>query len=437
MLWIVIFLGIVLFFITVINPFVLLPIFIIGAYIEPMQYFPQFVQYNPTTILGLVMLSAWFFHTLIYKDFSALKSKQVTFAVFFVIWMVISSFFYRQTSMPVFLTIFRAIIPYFLFSCIIKTQKQISIIVWVLIICGVLAAVYGIHQLRANIGVYDRGIKRIVSFFSNPNAFGNNLSILIPILLGMFFHKYSAVVKGILLIFFAFLFAGIIISYSRGASVTFIAGIFLFVFTFFKKEKKVFAGIAAVFLLLAIIYFFPSRQKYTMWARVRTIFRAESAEQLDSGRAETSKAGIRMMLNNPLFGVGLGNFTNEYRNLAMSRSDIKIVSKHAMVAHNLYVEIGSQIGIVGLILYLLIVFFTLRDLYYSQKLFLNNNEFLRIVTVSLQVSVYVFLLYGFMGSGLSSKTFWIIISLAIPLKRMAMDIANNNNKLAVKSRKKL
>lgn len=423
MLALIIFIGIVLIISTIINPFTVLPVFVVGAYIEPMQYFPQLIQYNPTTILGVIMLAAWFIHMHIFKDFSPAKSKQVIFIFIFIIFMLVSSLLHGKESMNVFFNALRAIIPYFLFAYIIKTKKHVKIIVWALLICGFICAFYGIIQLKTNTGMYDRGIRRVVSFFNNPNAFGNSLVLLIPFTLAMFFSKKSAATKIIILIIMAFLFAGIVISYSRGATVGFVFAVFLFVMKFFRKEKKIIALFAAMFFVLLAIYFFPARQKYTLWARVRTVFRAESAEELDSGRAETTKAGMIMMMKNPLLGVGLGNFTNEYINLAGSSNDIKIVSKHAMVAHNLYAEIGSQLGAVALALYLMIIFSGLKNLQYCKEIFLKNKEkWLFTIVIALEVTIYVFIIYGFMGSGLTNKVFWIILSLSVGLKRIAFEL---------------
>ncbi len=415
--------GIVLFIITLINPFVILPIFIAGSYIEPMQFFPGLAQYNPTTFLGIVVFVGWFLHQASSPQTSKVKVSQVKIVWFFVIWMLISCLRYSETSIPVFITVARVLIPYFLFAYIVKTRRQISVAMWFFIIMGAISAFYGIYLFKANVGIYDRGIKRIVSFFDNPNAFGISLAILVPFVLGFVLHKkYTLRIKGILVGMLALITAGVVISYSRSGFIGFMAAIFLFVALFFKGEKKIVAGIIAIFCILVAIDLFPSHAKYTMWGRMRTITRAGSVEQIDTGRSETNKAGMKMMMKNPLFGVGLGRFSREYRRLASVSENISIVSEHALVAHNLYLQIGAQLGLVGLLIFFWIVVRVLLDLQYVKRILYDEQDtFYWGVAVGIQVCVVVFLLCGFMSGILFTKSFWMILPVSVSLKRIALE----------------
>jgi O-antigen ligase len=422
--------GLVLFFVTVAKPIIVLPIFIIGSYIEPMQFFPNLIVYNPTSIIGSVVLLGCFLHRMSNPDPFKMHIPQIKVMWIFMIWIILSTLTHTTVSMPVFINVARVLIPYFLFSSILKTRKQVSLIVWLFIILGAVAAVYGIYQFKFNIGIYDRGIKRIVSFFDNPNAFGVSLTILIPLVLGKLMNKKNKpLVKLILLALLAFIMAGVVISYSRSGFIGFIAGIFLFVVLYFRAEKKIVAGVVAIFLLLIMIDIFPSHAKYTMWARMRTVTRAKSANELDSGRAQTNKAGIKMMLKNPVFGVGLGGFTHNYRRLAAGSSDIRIVSEHALVAHNLYVQIGSQLGVCGLLIFFWFILSVMKDLIWTrQQLAENPEDEMRILAVSLQVAVIVFLLCGFLSGILFNKGMWMLLPLSAAIKRIIAREKNPNFK---------
>ena len=56
----------------------------------------------------------------------------------------------------------RNVMPFFLFVYMVKTKKQVIIIVWVLMIMGAIAALYGLYCLKANIGVRDEGIVSVL-----------------------------------------------------------------------------------------------------------------------------------------------------------------------------------------------------------------------------------------------------------------------------------
>ena len=143
----------VFFMIAVFNPFLILLIFAAGSYFEPMQFFPQLVQYYPTTTLGLMVFIGLFFHRIRVRQFSGLRVNisQIKLMWLFVVWMFISSLVHHQVSMPIFFNVIRVFIPYFLFVYIVRTRRQISTIMWVFLILGAIAAVYGIYQFKFNI----------------------------------------------------------------------------------------------------------------------------------------------------------------------------------------------------------------------------------------------------------------------------------------------
>jgi O-antigen ligase len=63
-------------------------------------------------------------------------------------------------------------------------------------------------------------------------------------------------------------------------------------------------------------------------------------------RVEMWAEGLEMMKQNPLFGIGRGNFQ-------------AYTSK--LIAHNSFIEIGGETGIVGLLIYTALVYFCLKS----------------------------------------------------------------------------
>ncbi|MFO7878295.1 MAG: hypothetical protein R6U55_17135, partial [Desulfovermiculus sp.] len=86
----VLFFGVTgIFFITLINPFYALPIFIFGHFVEPVQFFRDLKQFNPSLLLGFAVLGAWFLHVVFTGNFIAAKNKQVAVVVLFILWSFI------------------------------------------------------------------------------------------------------------------------------------------------------------------------------------------------------------------------------------------------------------------------------------------------------------------------------------------------------------
>ncbi|WP_158883506.1 O-antigen ligase family protein [Amycolatopsis anabasis] len=60
------------------------------------------------------------------------------------------------------------------------------------------------------------------------------------------------------------------------------------------------------------------------------------------------QAAARMLVENPLYGVGPGGFRSEY----VAASDLAELAEQLPVAHNIYLETGAELGIPGLVLLL-------------------------------------------------------------------------------------
>lgn len=124
----------------------------------------------------------------------------------------------------------------------------------------------------------------------------------------------------------------------------FLAGVcFLLAKTRFISEKKIYHITVLVFLLGAMVVSLPKLSepdvinRYFWWI-----------------------AAFRMFLENPLVGVGVGNFERYI-------TQYNFTDFHSMYAHNFYLQTLAETGLVGLLLFLILVFFILRDL---------NNDFI-------------------------------------------------------------
>lgn len=434
----VLFFGVTgIFFITLINPFYALPIFIFGHFVEPVQFFRDLKQFNPSLLLGFAVLGAWFLHVVFTGNFIAAKNKQVAVVVLFILWSFICTAvgFYGDFTYQ--LLFMRNAIPFFIFLYMIKTRRQVVVIVWVFLIMATISVIYGLYCLKANIGIRDRGIVRVTSFMANPNAFGATLALLIPICISLIMSSYEKIYKFILIGIMFLLITGVVISYSRTSMIAMLVSLFFTPVLFCTGKKKITAFIATLLLLPTLYYFFPlDRVKWRAHNRLAAVFEAESVAEVDLGRVETTRAGYMMMLRNPLFGVGLGGFGHEYHDLAQSSDDLELVmsryGERGLSAHNLYVQVGGQLGITGLILYLYLILLSFKNLIKAEKQFLEaDDDILYSISRSIKIFLIVFLVAGVSTSGLENKLFWIFAALAIVLNRLSNEQLENEPVAAV------
>jgi O-antigen ligase len=158
----------------------------------------------------------------------------------------------------------------------------------------------------------------------------------------------------------AALFAVFVMSGSRGGVVALGVGL---VYTVILLK-----AIKLRWRLLAIAIFggaFLASASDQFWERMDSAVEQDDYNLTSpTGRVQVWTRGIGYMLDRPLLGVGAGNFQTAEGRLsdyaAMIRSRSGGVKWSA--AHNSYVQVGAELGVPGLVLFLAAIFGTLRAL---------------------------------------------------------------------------
>ena len=115
---------------------------------------------------------------------------------------------------------------------------------------------------------------------------------------------------------------------------------------------------------VVIVLTIPSVAEIAL-GRYTTLSQIESAETW-SGRSGTWRAALDVFASHPILGVGAGNFSEAATGYSESvkgvASQLKLIQQTdiAGVAHNTVLGVMSQLGLVGLILYLGILLFTFK-----------------------------------------------------------------------------
>jgi O-antigen ligase len=237
---------------------------------------------------------------------------------------------------------FKTLEYFLLYLVIIDTfheEKKIKFICTLALISAVIIAVDALFQYFSG---YDfilyRKIyaSRITATFQAPNDLAGYLISFILISIMMSFSKFKNKIINFLLMFEAiFLMIILFISWTRGAWIGLIAGLLLLsVF----KGKKAFYGII---IALAIAIFISP-----VWIkdRIYSFFTLTDTSTLD--RRIMWHTAVRMIEAKPLLGHGLGTFMANYSHF-MPADYTEIV-----YAHNCFLQIAAEIGIIGLIIFL-------------------------------------------------------------------------------------
>lgn len=198
------------------------------------------------------------------------------------------------------------------------------------------------------VNIAGRTYLRTSAIFPDPHMFAFYLGMSAPLATALALHKKQSSLKKIFFSFSALLiFAAWLLTFSRGAYLAIVSlSVFL---VFFLLEKRKLA------LILAILFLFLGALSSPVGQRFLSSFDLE--EGSNRGRLEIWKHASQTILANP-FGVGIGNYPLKFSPIASYRDPI--------YAHNAYLDIAVEAGIVSLALFCALLFAAIR-LFWSQR----------------------------------------------------------------------
>ena len=237
----------------------------------------------------------------------------------------------------------------------------------------------------------------------NPNDIASVITLLMPFSIYFFISM-----KGWRRLFFLGCAltggAAVFLTYSRSGFIGTVALSGLIFWKLYRGKRFkmwVLAGVAGVLLLFAI----PDSYK----TRLSTIFNPD-ADKLTSAqeRQMLMMKAADLAFKRAIIGVGIGNFHHySYREKA---------------AHNSYLETAAELGLIGLISYLLVIFSPFRALWRveretSPKSARPDPELFK-MSVCLQACFVAYLIYGFFGSVQYLFFLYFTVAYAVALRQI-------------------
>lgn len=255
-------------------------------------------------------------------------------------------------------------------------------------------------------------VLRAFSLFPDPHMFSFYLGLLIPIVFAIVLCKNKTFSfsprcspflnsKLLYLILLTMLFAELF-AFSRGGYLGMIAGLGVVIILLWRQisfHKKIVLGLTST---IAVIFLLTTSQPVVN----RFLSSFDFNEGSNTERIKNWSQGSEMFADNFLFGVGIGNYSLEINPTIAYRAPV--------YAHNLYLDIGAEMGIFALIIWIALIAVTIYQLYQASKN--SKSEFSKAVSIGLIGSLVWFSVHSFFDTPIYSPTilaiFIVIISLA-------------------------
>ena len=208
------------------------------------------------------------------------------------------------------------------------------------------------HQLESYKGRFTAG-----GF--NPNEPGKIFAITIPIAwyLGILKENQKPALRFVNAIYPLFGLLGVMISASRGGLVACVPSVLFILFNL--RKMPLFGKVAMAVVGIGAIVALSHVDLAPQLDRLSTMADSSSAEDKLNGRTVLWQAGWDCFTHNPFIGVGTGAFP-----AAVSDN---VVGFEGLPAHNTFLSIATETGVIGLVLFLTILAIVTRNAMRAQK----------------------------------------------------------------------
>lgn len=216
-----------------------------------------------------------------------------------------------------------------------RTSLPPALVTWIVIVSGIVGAVYGLYTY------FGRGIARATGIAVTVNGLGTVSAFMALIGLGYFLHMWlkQRVRAAAALVMALLSTATLVVTYSRGAWLGFAAGLLVLIaLIIWQQGPKVGRWASILLLLLALI----GAGLFVSEPRLKNRLLSAFSLEANDDRVTIWLATIQMIKDHPFFGVGGGSFTHVYE-------AYRTQGRHAMAfAHNIVLQSAAEFGFVGL-----------------------------------------------------------------------------------------
>jgi O-antigen ligase len=323
---------------------------------------------------------------------------------------------------------------YFLITNVVRTPQLLRRIVWVLLLAGVILTVIPVYQeLTGDFDndyggfgqISERGFRtgeeslfgdvrqpRLAGAIGEQNRFAQVLLMLVPLGFVLFWNggEKTKSLRLLALLATGLITAGVLLTFSRGAAVALVVMMGVMVL------MRVIKWYQLAVVILAAGLFFVLQPKYgtrlTSLQDLPGFFSPEEnvVDPVFESRTTEMVAAFLVFADHPLVGVGPGMF--KYYSAEYGNQINPGVLEGNREAHNLFLGIAADHGILGLIAFMGIIVVTLKDLLRGRRWLARrhpqlanlNNAFVLAIVSYLATGLFLHLSYA--------RYFWFLMALA-------------------------
>jgi O-antigen ligase len=264
----------------------------------------------------------------------------------------------------------------------------------------------------------------------DPNYFAQVLVLAVPLALVLAATATTQWKRWVAIVSSVFIVAGIVLTYSRGAVVALAVIVVGLLALRQIKARHLLVGIVALAVVIASVPSYRARVASltsVQGANAQAGSQDASPDQSVRARATEMRAALLAVESHPFLGLGPGGFPLHYQEYALQvggevHEHVKFGPDKGQEperqAHDLYLSVATDNGGIGLVVFLAIIFVTMRSLLRARRESLAAED----ASTAALASGYVLAILGFMTAGIFlslayERYYWLLLALATALVR--------------------
>jgi O-antigen ligase len=333
----------------------------------------------------------------------------------------------------------RDLVVFWLLTVLLGHSRRLKAAAGTLVVVAGLLSVVSLHQyVTGNFGSNYGGFAqsavlhivgtiedpRLGGPLNSPNYFALSLIYTVPLALAMLRTRLDPAMRLLFAAILAATVVTILLTFSRGGAV--ILGIVVLISLTRHRIGVPHLTVAALGLAVAVTV-----MPVTVWERLATITdpfleTRRAGITIDTSvelRIAAQEAAVQMFAASPFLGVGAGNYPPMYQEFC--RRDMLFCPFEVFWAHNLYLEVLAETGVIGLCTYLGTIAAAMIALRRSGRLVTGNDQEdhdFRELAFGLELAMWAYLLGGLQIHGSYPRYFWMLLALCVVAGRRLSEV---------------
>jgi O-antigen ligase len=397
-----VFLGIVLlitFAIGFLNPFAALLGLLAVDIIQPGELYPIFNTLHVERLAAIFVLASFLLHG------GRIRLKGPMSRQIFVFWLALFASvplaFWRSNSLEGALGFYRIVVYFFLITNLVNTLPRLKTLIAAFVALNGWLAVssyWAYHSGYYYVSSTFGRAEGLTSSGGDPNSLGITLVCGMPFAALLIFYGNSRLRLLGLATMAASLFT-LVLTASRTSFIGFVALVMAFALT--RRHKFMIVPVA---LLIVCGIFIAAPSEYQ-----QRYLSVQNRNQDESyvNRVYAWKAGLAMMEHNPVTGVGMHNFVVANGTKYWPGPG----RKHWLQPHSLYIQVGAELGIVGVAAFAWVLWslYRLNRAIKKNARSSNLQKWVQYYPTACNFSLFVLLFTGYTSHSLYRST-WFLLS---------------------------